>query len=274
MKTKKFSFKISSILLSVTLIFIFTFSIIQSKKQEKIIATNSSNIISDKKIGWGIKRNDNHNQPDVGAENKRIIEKYKGICLGNNEKKYIYLTFDNGYEAGYTEKILEVLKQNNVPATFFLTAHYINREPDLVKRMIDEGHIIGNHTVNHKSMPEIDNNTINKEVMDLHKAVYEKFGYEMKYIRPPKGEYSERTVAYTNTLGYKTVMWSFAYDDWDEAKQGREEYGKKKILDNLHNGEVMLLHGTSKDNSNILDECIKEIKKQGYEFRAIDEFVE
>ena len=264
---------ISSVLLSIALIFIFTFSIIQTNQQTETITTDTS-IISNKKIGWGIKRNDNHEQPDVGTENKRIIEKYKGICLGNREKKYIYLTFDNGYEAGYTAKILEVLKQNNVPATFFLTAHYINSQPDLVKRMIDEGHIIGNHTVNHKSMPEIDNETIKKEVMDLHTAVYEKFGYEMKYIRPPKGEYSERTIAYTNTLGYKTVMWSFAYDDWDEAKQGREEYGKKKILDNLHNGEVMLLHGTSKDNSNILDECIKEIQKQGYEFRSLDDFVE
>lgn len=264
---------ISSVLLSVALIFIFTFSVIQTNKQQENIVMTSTSAISNKKIGWGIKRNDNHNQPDVGAENKRIIEKYEGICLGSNDKKYIYLTFDNGYEAGYTEKILEVLKQNNVPATFFLTAHYINTQPDLVKRMIEEGHIIGNHTVNHKSMPEIDNETIKKEVMDLHTAVYEKFGYEMKYIRPPKGEYSERTIAYTNTLGYKTVMWSFAYDDWDEAKQGREEYGKKKILDNLHNGEVMLLHGTSKDNSNILDECIKEIKNQGYEFKSLDEFI-
>ena len=264
---------ISSVLLSVALIFIFTVSVIQSNRQQENIAMTSTSAISNKKIGWGIKRNDNHNQPDVGAENKRIIEKYEGICLGSNEKKFIYLTFDNGYEAGYTQKILEVLKQNNVPATFFLTAHYINTQPELVQRMIDEGHIIGNHTVNHKTMPEIDNETIKKEVMDLHTAVYEKFGYEMKYIRPPKGEYSERTIAYTNTLGYKTVMWSFAYDDWDEAKQGREEYGKKKILDNLHNGEVMLLHGTSKDNSNILDECIKEIKNQGYEFKSLDEFV-
>lgn len=264
--------KISSILLSIALVCIFTFSVIQSNDQQAAVATNSSTTLSNKKIGWGIKRNDNHEQPDIGTENKRIIETYEGICLGSNEQKYIYLTFDNGYEAGYTEKILEVLKQNNVPATFFLTAHYINSEPDLVKRMIEEGHIIGNHTVNHKSMPELDNDTIKKEVMDLHTAVYEKFGYEMKYIRPPMGEYSERTIAYTNTLGYKTVMWSFAYDDWDEAKQGREEYGKKKILDNLHNGEVMLLHGTSKDNSNILDECIKEIKKQGYEFKSLDEF--
>ncbi len=254
------------------IIFIFTFSLMQLEGQKNIVQTSSSNVVSNKKIGWGIKRNDNHEQPDVGTVNKNIIEKYKGICMGNAEKKYIYLTFDNGYEAGYTEKILEVLKQNNVPATFFLTAHYINSKPELVQRMIDEGHIIGNHTVNHKSMPEIDNETIKKEVMELHTAVYEKFGYEMKYIRPPKGEYSERTIAYTNTLGYTTVMWSFAYDDWDESKQGRTDYGKKKILDNLHNGEVMLLHGTSKDNSNILDECIKEIKNQGYEFRSLDQF--
>lgn len=121
-------------------------------------------------------------------------------------------------------------------------------------------------------MPTCSLDTIKKEVMDLHSAIYDKFGYEMKFIRPPKGEYSERTVAYTNTLGYTSVMWSFAYDDWDEAKQGRESYGKKKILDNLHNGEVMLLHATSKDNSNILDEVIKEIKNQGYEFRNIDSF--
>lgn len=261
-----------SILLMVTLMFIFTFSVIQSNEQKQTVATSTSTALSNKKIGWGIKRTDNHEQPDVGTENKRIMEEYDGIYMGNADKKYIYLTFDNGYEAGYTEKILEVLKQNEVTATFFLTAHYINTQPELVQRMIDDGHIIGNHTVNHKSMPDIDNDTIKKEVMELHTAVYEKFGYEMKYIRPPKGEYSERTVAYTNTLGYQTVMWSFAYDDWDESKQGREEYGKKKILDNLHNGEVMLLHGTSKDNSNILDECIKEIKSQGYEFKSLDEF--
>ena len=264
----------SAIFLMFTLVCIFTFSVIQSNKSKQIVETNSLGVVSNKKIGWGIKRANNHEQPDVGAVNKSIIEKYEGICMGSSEKKYIYLTFDNGYEAGYTEKILEVLKQNKVPATFFLTAHYINTQPELVKRMIDEGHIVGNHTVNHKSMPDIDNDTIKKEVIDLHTAVYEKFGYEMKYIRPPKGEYSERTIAYTNTLGYKTVMWSFAYDDWDENKQGREEYGKKKILDNVHNGEIMLLHGTSKDNSNILDECIKEIKNMGYEFRSLDDFEE
>ncbi|CCZ18723.1 delta-lactam-biosynthetic de-N-acetylase [Clostridium sp. CAG:780] len=228
--------------------------------------------LDNKKIGWGIKRNDNHEQPDVGNVNRKILDKYQGLYMGNKEQKLVYLTFDLGYEAGYTPKILEVLKQNEVKATFFITAHYVNTQPDLVKQMIDEGHIIGNHTVNHKSMPSCSLDTIKKEVMDLHSAIYEKFGYEMKFIRPPKGEYSERTVAYTNTLGYTSVMWSFGYDDWDEKKQGREEYGKKKILDNVHNGEIMLLHATSKDNANILEDVIKEIKNMGYEFRNIDQF--
>ena len=233
----------------------------------------STKAISTKKIEWGIKRGKNHEQPDLGTENIKIINNQNGIAMGSSEYKYIYLTFDSGYEAGYTEKILDVLKENNVKATFFVTGQYVKTSEDLIKRMIDEGHIIGNHTVNHKSMPKCSNETINEEVMNLHKEVYEKFNYEMKYIRPPKGEYSEASIAYTNTLGYTTVMWSFAYDDWEEDNQGREEYAKKKIYDNLHNGEIMLLHSTSKDNMNILDEVIKEIKNEGYEFKSLDEFV-
>ena len=154
--------------------------------------------------------------------------------MGNSEDKYVYLTFDNGYEAGYTAKILDVLKENNVPATFFITAHYVNTATDLVKRMVGEGHIIGNHTVNHYSMPDIGDNKIKEEIMNLHTSIYEKTGYEMKYVRPPKGEYSERTLNTCNNLGYTTVMWSLAYDDWDKNKQGREEYGKQKILENIH----------------------------------------
>ena len=183
------------------------------------------------------------------------------------------MTFDLGYEAGYTENILDTLKANDVKACFFITAHYLNTQPDIVKRMIEEGHDVGNHTVNHKSMPEISDSEVEKEVMNLHTAIYEKFGYEMKYLRPPKGEYCERTLALCNKMNYQTIMWSFAYDDWDENKQGREAYGKEKILNNTHPGEVMLLHGTSKDNMNILDECIKTIKSDGYEFKKLDEFV-
>ena len=260
------------LIFSFSLLLIFGISVVNSNEQQNTIETSGIQNLSNKKIGWGIRRGENHKQPDVGVINRKIIDKYDGMCLGNPESKYVYLTFDNGYEAGYTEKILNVLKENQVPATFFVTGHYVNTQPELIKRMIDEGHIVGNHTVNHKSMPDITDEQIKKEVMDLHQAIFEKFGYEMKYIRPPKGEYSERTVKCTNQLGYRSVMWSLAYDDWDKNKQGREEYGTKKILDNIHNGAIILLHATSKDNSNILDNCIKEIRKMGYEFKSIDEF--
>ena len=131
---------------------------------------------------------------------------------------------------------------------------------------------LGNHTVNHKSMPTLTDDKVEEEIMNLHKAIYEKTGYEMKYIRPPMGEYSERTIAKSNFLGYKTVMWSFAYKDWDEKNQPEIEYAKKMIISNVHNGEVMLLHGNSKTNTEVLDYIIKEIKNMGYEFKSLDEF--
>ncbi len=253
-------------------IIIFTLSIISMKQKENTIETSVENI-SNKKISWGIKRNDNHEQPDVRKDYQQILEENGGICLGDKETKNVYLTFDEGYEAGYTEQILDILKENDVKATFFLTAHYVNTQEKIVKRMIDEGHIVGNHTVNHKSMPSLSEEEIRKEVLDLHQVMNEKFGYEMKYIRPPKGEFSERTLKITNSLGYKTVMWSFAYEDWNEDKQPDEEKSKQKILDNLHNGEIMLLHGNSKTNTNILDSVIKETKNMGYTFKSLDEFV-
>lgn len=122
--------------------------IIMSSSTDKKTISTSGTTLSNTKIGWGIKRNDNHEQPDVGSKNRQIMDKYQGMYMGNNEKKIIYMTFDLGYEAGYTPKILEVLKQNDVKATFFITAHYLNTQPDLVKQMIDDGHIVGNHTPN------------------------------------------------------------------------------------------------------------------------------
>lgn len=228
----------------------------------KQYGTSSGAVLSNKKIGWGIKRNDNHEQPDLGSNNKKLIDENEDIAMGNKEDKFVYLTFDEGYEAGYTPQILDVLKENDVKAAFFITGHYLNTKPELVKRMIDEGHIVGNHTVNHPSMPDLDNDKVKEEIMKLHVTVFEKFGYEMKYLRPPKGEFSQRTLYLSKSLGYTTVMWSFAYDDWDENKQGRENYAKEKILSNTHNGAVILLHANSKDNTNILDETIKEIKNK------------
>lgn len=267
---RKNTSKIMKMLVLMLMIFSLTLINMKNKGEETILT--SSQGLSNKKIGWGIKRNDNHEQPDLGKSNQEILEKNNGIAMGNNTDKFIYLTFDEGYEAGYTPQILDTLKENDVKATFFITAHYLNTQPELVQRMIDEGHIVGNHTVNHKSMPSLTEEQINSEVMDLHKAIYEKFQYEMKYIRPPMGEFSEKSLNVTNSLGYKTVMWSFAYEDWNEDKQPDEAASKQKILDNVHNGEIMLLHGNSRTNTNVLGDVIKEIKGMGYEFKDLDEF--
>ena len=121
-------------------------------------------------------------------------------------------------------------------------------------------------------MPTLTEEKVKSEIMDLHKSVYEKFGYEMKYIRPPMGEFSEKTLSITSSLGYKTVMWSFAYEDWNENKQPEIQSAKDKILNNVHNGEIMLLHANSKTNTEVLDSIIKEIKNMGYEFKSLDEF--
>lgn len=146
MKKQKISIKM--LIITLLLIIIFSISIItMSIENEETSQIVSSTNLSNKKIGWGIKRNNNHQQPDLGKENRKILEENKGIAMGNNEKKYIYLTFDEGYEAGYTKQILETLKENEVKATFFITAHYLNTQPELVKQMIDEGHIVGNHTL-------------------------------------------------------------------------------------------------------------------------------
>lgn len=228
--------------------------------------------LSNELLAWGFRRGEEHNQSILDVKSLEVIKEYDGIAMGNQEDPYIYLTFDCGYEGGYTEKILDVLKEKNVKATFFITAHYLNTAENIVKRMIEEGHIVGNHTVNHKCLPDLKDEEVENEIMNLHKAVFDKFGYEMVYFRPPKGEFSGRVINLSKKLGYTTVMWSSAYDDWDNSKQNREEYGKKKILDNLHNGCVLLLHATSKDNMNILGDVIDSARKMGYEFKNINEF--
>ena len=261
--------KIITILILILVASVIT-GIIFLYKDEPVISTGTTTV-STKKVEWGIKRGDNNEQPDVGSTNKKLMEESNSIYLGDKDKKIIYLTFDLGYEAGYTDDILNTLKENDVTATFFITAHYVNTASELVQKMIDNNNIVGNHTVNHKSMPSLDDNTLKEEVMKLHDVVKEKFNYEMKYIRPPKGEFSEKSLALSNELGYRTVMWSFAYADWEENNQPSKESAKKKIMENLHNGEVMLLHATSKTNRDILGEVIKEIKDKGYEIKSISE---
>lgn len=263
--------EIKIIVLGSLLTLILTLSIFTGLDQS-IITTNGEIELNNTKIGWGIKRKDTHEQPELGQKNIELINKYNGIALGNNQDKTIYLTYDLGYEAGYTSKILDTLKEKNVQGTFFITANYLNTAPDLVKRMIEEGHIVGNHTVNHKSMPELSDDELKNELLKLNQALYEKFEYEMRYMRPPKGEFSERTLKLTSELGFKTVMWSFAYVDWNEDSQPSNEDALKKVTSNFHNGEIMLLHATSKTNSEIMGRIIDEARNEGYEFKSIEDF--
>ena len=242
---------------------------LEQSQSISVTATSLRNKVN----AWGFVRQKNEARPQFSAGYTKVLDDYDGIYAGNSDKKVIYLTFDEGYENGYTGAILDTLKEKDCPATFFVTKPYVKQNQELVKRMIDEGHIVGNHTVNHPSMPEVlDDEKLKTEVMGLHDYMKDLFDYEMEYLRPPKGEYSERTVAISKDLGYKTVLWSSAYDDWDVNKQDRLEYAKKMIVNYVHNGCVMLLHAVSKDNTALLGEVIDELRGRGYEFKSLDEF--
>lgn len=221
--------------------------------------------------GWGFKKNVNA-PPEMPENIKELIKKYGAIYL-DDVPKTLYLTFDEGYENGYTGEILDILKKNEVPAAFFITAPYLKKEKELVKRMVNEGHVVGNHSVNHPSLPSVtDDFLLAAEINDLNDEFKEIFGMDMKYLRPPRGEYSERTLALTRDLGYTNVFWSFAYKDWDVNNQKGVDYAYEEIKKGVHDGAVLLLHAVSKDNAKVLDVIIKDLKEEGYVFRSLDEF--
>lgn len=217
---------------------------------------------------------DSKNRPQGAIDFNEKYSKYNAIAMAKTDnskkskEKTIYLTFDQGYENGYTEKILDTLKKKKVKATFFILKDYAERNPELVKRMIKEGHTVGNHSVSHLSMPNISIDEAKQEIMGLHYYVKEKFGYEMTEFRPPKGEFSERVLQLVNECGYKTVMWSFAYEDWDVDNQPDEAEALKKVTGAKHNGAIYLLHSVSKTNAKILGDVIDNLKKDGYTFKS------
>ena len=227
--------------------------------------------LPNKKYGWGLKKN-KQAPPDVPKDTVSLLEKYGAVYM-DSEPRSLYLTFDEGYENGYTAEILDVLKAEEVPACFFVTGPYIKKEPELVKRMVNEGHIVGNHTVNHPSMPEVkDSEELKNEIVGLANSFRELTGEEMHYFRPPMGEYSERTLAITQDLGYTTVFWSFAYKDWDVKTQKGTEYAYQQIMDGVHDGAVLLLHAVSEDNAHALGNVIRDLKSRGYRFKSLETF--
>ncbi len=226
--------------------------------------------LDSKGMGWGFVRKKG-NEPDIPVSQKNILKTYNGFYLGNTQEKNLYLTFDEGYENGFTAMILDILKKTETPAAFFVTGPYLEGQQDLIKRMINEGHTVGNHTVNHLNLPKQSVDVIKKELIELNDKCEELYGYKMEYMRPPEGEFSEKSLAVTNELGYKTVMWSFAYKDWDVNNQKGADYAYQSVMPYLHNGAIILLHAVSHDNATALERIITDAKAQGYTFKSITE---
>ncbi len=232
----------------------------------------SSNISLDSRCnGWGMGKQLNEKNCPISCIDFQVKYGKFGAYFYNppqveSEHKTITLTFDNGYENGCTEKILDVLNQKQVRAIFFLTGDYVKKNESIIQRMIQENHILGNHSQNHPSMPGITVDKMKSEIQTIHQTISENFGVEMNMFRPPKGEFSEQSLAITNELGYKSIFWSFAYADWDPKKQPNEKDALDSLKSHLHDGAIYLLHAVSETNTKILPEFIEYAKSQGYEF--------
>ena len=201
----------------------------------------------------------------------RELHRDGGIYLGDTEEKSIYLTFDAGYENGCTAQILDVLQKHHVSATFFLVGNYLERNPDLVRRMVKEGHTVGNHTMHHPDMSKIsDFDSFSKELTDLEELYTQVTGEQMpKLYRPPQGIYSQENLEMAQKMGYTTVFWSLAYADWDNSKQPDPDAAIQKLTSRIHPGAIVLLHSTSKTNAQILDELLNKWEGMGYSFGDI-----
>ena len=211
--------------------------------------------------------------PPIGNAGKDQLKAYDAAYIGDTSRKILYLTFDAGYENGSTEKILDVLKAQQVPAAFFLVGNYMEKNADLVRRMVEEGHIVGNHTMHHYDMSKLtEQSAFAKELKDLEILFHEITGKEMpKFYRPPQGLYSEENLKMAKDLGYKTVFWSLAYVDWSNDDQPSREEALGKLIPRTHAGAVVLLHSTSKTNAEILEELIGKWKEEGYSFGTVED---
>lgn len=242
-------------------------------KQNKSESVMSYSDLSNEKKAWWFKRNDNH-EPS-GADMSIPLEDYDAWYYyqpEDKEDKVLYLTFDCGYENGYTEEILDILERQNVQACFFVTKTYIRDNPDIVKRMKEEGHLVGNHTITHPSMPDKSDEELCEEINGCADYMEEITGFEMDpFLRPPCGEYSQRTLALTQDLGYKTIFWSMAYLDYDVNNQPGCEYVINHFDKYHHNGAIILMHNVSLSNTQALETVITNMKAAGYRFGSLEE---
>ena len=221
---------------------------------------------------WGLSYR-TEGMPPEGPASSAELAKYDAVYLGNTQEKVIYLTFDAGYENGCTAQILDALTKHNAPAAFFLVGNYLEKNPDLVRRMVEEGHIVGNHTMHHPDMSVAHSRaTIEAELTGLEALFTEITGKNMsKYYRPPQGKYAKNDLQIVKDLGYKTVFWSLAYVDWNNDDQPTPEQAYRKLLPRIHNGAIVLLHSTSKTNAAIMDELLTKWEEMGYRFASLEE---
>ena len=220
---------------------------------------------------WGLSFRQ-EGMPPIGNAGAPQLARYDAAYIGDTTRKVLYLTFDAGYENGCTEKILDILKKHDAKAAFFLVGNYIEKNADLVRRMVEEGHIVGNHTMHHPDMSKIsEKEAFFKDLQDLETLFLDTTGKEMpKFYRPPQGIYSEANLKMAKELGYKTVFWSLAYVDWNNDSQPTREQALSKLLPRTHDGAVVLLHSTSRTNAEILDELLTKWKEMGYTFETVD----
>lgn len=206
-------------------------------------------------------------------EMQKTMEKYQAFTLDTSGEKVLYLTFDCGYEyENLTSRVLDTLKEKGVTATFFCTLDHIKKEPDLISRMIRQGHIVGNHSTTHPSFATITREKMAKEIEETENYLRENFGYSAKYFRFPAGEYNESALELVGSLGYRSVFWSVAYDDWDTTKVRGKDYTIDKVMSRLHPGAVILLHSVSKDNAEALGDIIDMARAQGYRFESLENY--
>ena len=211
--------------------------------------------------------------PSIAEEGfMNILQRQQAIFLGNTNSKELYLTFDNGYENGFTPRILDILRDKQVPAVFFVTGHFVKDQAELVQRMAKEGHLIGNHSWSHPDLSQVGAERIRGEMDKVRQAVAELTGgQEMKFMRPPRGIFSDRMLSVCRELGYTGVFWSVAYKDWDVNSQRGGQYAYDSVMSQLHPGAVILLHSVSRDNVEALGRIIDAARSQGYEFKSLNE---